>query len=374
MNNSLLLFVSGLVAFWTIVYALGKGKKEKVEVYPGALLIRAGIKLEPMGEGVSRKLLVVFGYLSTLLLMVSAAFFYYYVAYLIILKYWVKPTGGVTGFAPLIPGVTLSWTDTLYVFLAIGIAAFFHELGHAYVSRAVGVKVKDAGIAFFLFIPAAFVEPDEDELKKARLKNRVLIYSAGVGANVILALLSLFLLAQASGLAQGVQIADVEPDSPAMLAGLKPGDIILDVNGHPVKTLNDLINAFEEAGVKNASKDVTLNLTVSRGGEIITLTVHKPAGASKIGIILKQLYKYNWLIVFLKANYILNLSLALVNAAPLALPLPGGVVMSDGGQILRDVLAPLVGEEKAAMLSVFIGTATLIAIISLMSLTRLQIS
>ncbi|MCE4627883.1 MAG: site-2 protease family protein [Desulfurococcales archaeon] len=372
--RALLLFVSGLAAFWTVVYALGRGRKGRIEVYPGALLVRAGIRLEPMEPGLRRKVVAAFGYVSVLLLMISAALFYYYVINLFALKY-LRPGGGeVAGFSPIIPGVTISWVDSIYIMLAIGVAAFFHELSHAYVSRAMGIRVKDAGVALFLFIPAAFVEPDEEEMKKAPLRKRIPVYSAGVGANIVLAVIFVALLAQvAQSLAAGVTIAAVEPGSPADKAGLRQGDIIVAVNGTPVRTLDDLIDILRKAGVGDANRSATITLTVLRDGRQVNVTVVKPAGTKLLGVYLSQHFERGWLVTFLKASYIINLSLALINAAPLAIPLPGGLVYADGGQIVRDIVAARYGEDKGNLVAALIGVLTLLLVVSLMSLQRLTI-
>ena len=47
----------------------------------------------------------------------------------------------------------------------------------------------------------------------------------------------------------GVVIMGVEPGSPAEKAGLKGGDVITSVNGHPVKTGNDLVNPIAQAPI-----------------------------------------------------------------------------------------------------------------------------
>jgi membrane-associated protease RseP (regulator of RpoE activity) len=212
-------------------------------------------------------------------------------------------------------------------------------------------------------------------MKKAGLRDRILIYSAGVGANLILALIFLLILAQAAnGLAVGVKILQVDEHSPAYNAGLKPGMIITSVNGKPVKTVNDLIRIFEEVGVKDSNKTVTLTLTVNYNGENKTIIVTKPEGETRIGIYITQAYTYSWLVTFLKASYIINFSLALVNAAPLAIPLPGGVLYTDGGQIIRDAVAAKWGERKGNLVALIIGVTTLVILLSLMSLTRLSIS
>lgn len=376
MSNTVLAFIAGLLGFWTIVYLLGRGKKGKIEVYPGALLIRAGISLDPMPEGKRRKLLILYGWISVVLLSVSAGLFYYYVGNLIVLKYIKQPEQPVAGFSPLIPGVTLGLVDTLYVFFAVGVAAFFHETAHAFVARAVRVKIKDAGIALFLFIPAAFVEPDEEELKRAPVKNKLLVYSAGVGANLILTFIVLGLLSQAAvAWESGVLITNVVEDSPAWDAGLRPGMTIIGVNGILVNNTQDLAKLFNEIDLHDANKTVSVTLTVQLpDGSVENITVVKPAGEKLIGIYIKQSYNHAVIVSLLRALYIINFSLALVNAAPLAIPLPGGILYTDGAQILRDLLAPKVGEEKAAILTVLIGVLTLAAVISLMSLTKLTFS
>jgi len=51
------------------------------------------------------------------------------------------------------------------------------------------------------------------------------------------------------GAPYGVAIESVEAGSPAEKAGLKGGDVITSVNGHPVKTGNDLVNPIAQAPI-----------------------------------------------------------------------------------------------------------------------------
>ena len=51
------------------------------------------------------------------------------------------------------------------------------------------------------------------------------------------------------GAPYGVVIESVQAGSPAEKAGLKGGDVITSVNGHPVKTGNDLVNPIAEASI-----------------------------------------------------------------------------------------------------------------------------
>jgi len=372
-DKGLLAFAAGLAVFWAVVYLLGRGRSGRVEVKPGLLIVRAGIRLEPMEEGLAARAWRAFGYASAVAAIIMAAVFYQTSFNLFVLRYiQPPPEGAPAGFVPLLPGVTLGWRDAVYVLFAVGVAALVHELAHAYVARSVGVRVKDAGFALLLFIPAAFVEPDEESLARAKRRHRILVYSAGIGANTMLALL----VAGALTLAlSGVLVVAVEPGSPAEAAGLQPGDVIVEVNGVPVRSVADLAAVLEEAGVKDPDREVVLNVTVLRDGEKITLTIVKPAGATLIGVRIVNYYGVPPAVEALANSlYLINLSLAVINAGVLAIPLPGGVLYSDGAHILREALSAVTREEKAAALTTLVGLATLLLVLSLMSLGRLAIA
>ena len=60
---------------------------------------------------------------------------------------------------------------------------------------------------------------------------------------------------------KGVVITEVQPDSPAAEAGLKQGDVIQEINRHPVKTAEEAVRMTE-----NAKDKVTLLRIWSNGG------------------------------------------------------------------------------------------------------------
>jgi uncharacterized iron-regulated protein len=68
---------------------------------------------------------------------------------------------------------------------------------------------------------------------------------------------------------QGLNIADVDPGSPADKAGLLAGDLLLEAGGREVRSLWDL----HRAGVAAAREDTPLELVVRRDGERKTLRV-----------------------------------------------------------------------------------------------------
>jgi serine protease Do len=66
--------------------------------------------------------------------------------------------------------------------------------------------------------------------------------------------------AQVDPSTKGVAVVDVSPDSPAADAGLEPGDIVVEVNRHPVNSVGDYRNA-----VKGLKKGETALVRVKRG-------------------------------------------------------------------------------------------------------------
>jgi serine protease Do len=66
----------------------------------------------------------------------------------------------------------------------------------------------------------------------------------------------------------GVRVREVDPESPAAMAGLRPGDVIREVNRKPVKSVQD----FERLVGKLSPKDRVL-LLVTRGNASIFLSI-----------------------------------------------------------------------------------------------------
>lgn len=78
------------------------------------------------------------------------------------------------------------------------------------------------------------------------------------------------------GITNGVSVTEVKPDSPALEAGLKSGDIILSVNEAPISSMNsfyNIISLYEpktpininiKRGTKNIEKDLTLEVILER--------------------------------------------------------------------------------------------------------------
>jgi bifunctional DNase/RNase len=79
------------------------------------------------------------------------------------------------------------------------------------------------------------------------------------------------LLAKYFGLesSEGVLVSDVKPGSPAEGAGLKTGDVIIEVNGQRIKSVRKIKSIFKEIG-----EGERITLLVRRGADSIPLVIH----------------------------------------------------------------------------------------------------
>ncbi len=178
--------------------------------------------------------------------------------------------------------------------VALFVAIYLHELGHFITAKRAGVKVEEFGIGLppRLFgikrgetiysvnaIPVgAFVKAagENDPTVPRSLAGkgpwtRLGIYAAGPLVNIFLAfvLLSAFLALPISTVAgNGLMVHSVAENSPADEAGIEPGDIILEVEGQPVRRwgdMQDIVNSVEEG------EEITLLLL--RNGQEVQTTV-----------------------------------------------------------------------------------------------------
>jgi regulator of sigma E protease len=191
----------------------------------------------------------------------------------------------------------------LFVLLAIlllGLLITAHELGHYLSARALKIAVKEFSVGFgpklwqrqgkrtetlysLRAVPlggyCAFYDEDAETLPPddprryaaAAVWKRMIVVVAGAAMNILLA----FVLAVALHLLYGAvavqpNILEVTPGSPAAEAGLKPGDVMLEVNGQAV--------APGDAGSLSTVVDTladgeAVTLLLSRGGGEMTLSI-----------------------------------------------------------------------------------------------------
>lgn len=206
--------------------------------------------------------------------------------------------------------------------LGLGIVVFFHELGHFIAARLTGIEVEAFAIGWgktifkkkigaveyrlALFPVGGYCKMKGDDEYQEALNNktaikaapgtfygahpwrRIIVSFAGPFANIIFAAL-VFIFMWGIGFDvttlgnRIILLSDYEKDAayPADAAGLKTGDMIIEINGKSVQYSNDIQMMI----APNAEKELTMK--VNRGKEIVNLTVvpslDKTTGAGKVG-------------------------------------------------------------------------------------------
>jgi membrane-associated protease RseP (regulator of RpoE activity) len=208
----------------------------------------------------------------------------------------------------LLPGLN-PYLPIFYGWLGIVIAIMVHEGSHGVIARNIGMKVKSSVLLFFLILPiGAGVDLDEDEIEKAKKKDSTRVFAAGIGGNMIVALVCLMgIIIITSGLnpiVDGLYITNVIEGMPAEDAGLLAEDVIVMIDGQPVITFNDFSN-----GLENKSLDDTVQVTIKRGEKwksVLSFNVNitEFEGRPVIGINMTQLLINQRLYVYQNAPLI----------------------------------------------------------------------
>ena len=192
--------------------------------------------------------------------------------------------------------------------ILLTIVVFIHEYGHYYFAKKYGVGITDFSIGFgkelfgfndksgtrwkFCAIPLGgyvkffgdrnvFSQSEQEELLKKYdkkdqgrlfvtkpLYQRSLIVAAGPFANFILAIfIFTFIYMFAGKDFTPAQIQEVQPESPAFVAGMKSGDIIKSINNKEVKSIME-VSAFI-----NTSSSNTINISILRNSKELNFIV-----------------------------------------------------------------------------------------------------
>lgn len=81
-----------------------------------------------------------------------------------------------------------------YWIIALAIVAIVHEFSHGIIANINKVRIKSTGFLFLGPFFGAFVEPDENKMKKIKKKDQIAILSAGSFSNLLLVLLFFLLM------------------------------------------------------------------------------------------------------------------------------------------------------------------------------------
>jgi regulator of sigma E protease len=193
-----------------------------------------------------------------------------------------------------------------YTGITLGILIFIHELGHFLAAKLTGMRVDRFSIGF---PPRAFgkkigdtdyciswlplggyvkiagmvdesmdtefvnAEPQPWEFRARPMWQRVLVISAGVIMNVILAVVIFSMIHSIRGKdsMDTTQVGYVHEGSAAWEAGMRGGDRILSVNGAPVATWEEV---QQQVYIENMGRD--LEIAVDRNGSTQKVRIGRP--------------------------------------------------------------------------------------------------
>lgn len=180
--------------------------------------------------------------------------------------------------------ITIGYIAICVLFFSLAIA--IHEFGHFIVALKLGLKVDRFSIGFgpaiwkktwkgveyrvswiplggYVMIPD--VDPEGTKAIEGGAENKesvdkrktispwkeMAVAVAGPGMNIVLAVVLAFLLAAIPSVRFGelpATITEAKPGGPAEKAGIRPGDTVLSVDGHPVATWTEMRVEFQIVG------------------------------------------------------------------------------------------------------------------------------
>jgi membrane-associated protease RseP (regulator of RpoE activity) len=404
--DALWFYAIGFITIWVIAILFHKKLKIDIE---GPLLMRRTKKLRGFIDGIAQRSPRFWKW--TMNIGVPLGFFFMFLMlYLLVIS--LETLLEAPSVAIILPGVDLPGQPIAvplgYGIIGLATVMIVHEFGHGILARAQGVRIKSIGVLLLAVLPGAFVEPDEDEVKKLNRISKLRFYVAGSISNFILAAFSLIIilgisLMFISGLSfglpfvsmsgdnslksdtvwlnisgpvyptfhiDGVRIDSVVPASPAE-GVLQEGMVIKSINGKPTGNSSQYLQALNGTKIGDA-----LTFQTDKGTFTIK-TVASPNNASKSYIGLRSEENkvvnadvYNtwgnslpWVIFTLQDLFywifVLNFLVGLFNLLPMK-PL-------DGGLMFEELLRSKISEKNVRLitypLSVFIISIIIVSVI-----------
>jgi len=213
-----------------------------------------------------------------------------------------------------------------------------HEAAHGVLARVHDIKIKSTGLLTLGILPiGAFVEPDEEEMKKRKSIDRMHVYVMGSSANFMIAVITTIILIFAAGtvyVSNGIIILDVMNNTPSY-GVLEKGMIVYSING---KILNETLLNISS----NIHPYENITLETNKGNFTLT-AIKDPENETKgfIGINYAPNKKNRFEGVFADVLYfvlealvwisILNLVVGLTNLMP--------IIPFDGGKMIEELIS-----------------------------------
>lgn len=196
----------------------------------------------------------------------------------------------------------------------ISLLVIVHEAGHYFAARAFGMRVtrfsiglgpvivshtpkgsdttfQICAVPFLAYVmiagmnPAEEIDPKDPGLfPNKSVFARIVTIFGGPFANYLAASLMLFFMALfawriPAPVTEPMQISGIEEGSPAALAGLQPGDVVIEGNGQPIKNVKELIEV-----TRNRAGKATVYVVERAGKRLAPFTI-TPSSNGERGVI-----------------------------------------------------------------------------------------
>jgi membrane-associated protease RseP (regulator of RpoE activity) len=351
--------VAALIAFWSGLYIARQFLPKNFEVHPFLIMWKT-TKFNNFIDHLAKKLRRFYMISFTLGIAISAGAMIY-IFYILArnLFFIIFQTESASPVTLVIPGITLSLDfNTLFFFgISIAVILITHELAHGVAARAEGVKVKSTGLMLLAIIPGAFVEPDEEDLNKAKKSTQARVYAAGTTTNILIGLFCLALISVpglivspfCESTTSGVQITGVVAGSPAD-GPLKVWDAITSVNGTPVTDPQSFSAVLTSIAANSTVQIIYLRDSAEQSVDL-TLGTSPRGNYSYVGVNTFAYYapKYSFIpttvpfyfLGSLSSLYLWSLNIGLINMMPAA--------PFDGEKLATTILRFVIKDEKKVM-------------------------
>jgi len=278
--ESILIFIAIILVYAGIVFLLYKKgvlKKHNISFYGPALMWRTEKGIQFLkNRAKHERFWNIYGNIGIIFCFVTMVFMTGLMAWTakIVVEFTPAQRNILPGpeFALVFPGINpiLPLEYIGFVILGLVIAIIVHEFSHGILALVDKLKVKSLGILYLIVPIGAFCEPDDEEVKKAKILPRMRIYAAGPTANFVVVLLSIILfsailMSAVQPAHEGAIVFTIDDDSPASQIGLQAGIIIISVNNTEIMSGDEFYIVLNKT---NANQ--TINITYMVQGHIKT--------------------------------------------------------------------------------------------------------
>ncbi|MBQ9159932.1 MAG: site-2 protease family protein [Methanobrevibacter sp.] len=272
----------------------------------------------------------------------------------------------------VIPGVEMPgssiYVPFFYGLIALASVLIVHEFSHGIQAIGEKISIKSIGLLLFAILPGAFVEPDEEELNKAKRSSRLRVYAAGSMANITLALIAILLVSLISAgipsyfAEDGIQIDRVVSDSPSD-GVLKEGMVLEAIDNHEITDADSytkIVSSFspgDNVSVKTDQGTYSITLGENPNNDSVGFfglqaNKHFVLVNDSLGplpwILFELLELFQWV-------FMLNLGIGLFNLLPLK-PLDGGYMLEIllSYKLSEEVYKPIVNALSVVMAMIIV--------------------